>query len=192
MSKLYAYFDGQSFYASCKAYGFTPDYKLLTKWLRQRGDLVRAYYYTPTLPPDETGTQPMRPLLDWLQYNGFAIISKPSREYSNGDGSKRTKCTLDVELAVDLVLDSARADEIVLFSGDGSLRYAVQAAQRNCRIAVVSALRLQPPQISDDLRRQADEFIDLEDLRPIIGKEMKPEPTVMEEKLGRRRATAEA
>jgi uncharacterized LabA/DUF88 family protein len=78
---------------------------------------------------------------------------------------------MDVEIAVDMMEMSAHADHMVLFSGDGDFRVLLEAVQRRgSRVTVVSTVKSQPPMASDDLRRQADSFIDLADLADLIGR----------------------
>ena len=139
-----------------------------------RGDwftrqLLRAFYYTSLLENDEYS--PIRPLVDWLNYNGFSMVTKPAKEYTDSMGRRKVKGNMDIELAVDAMELAPHVDHIVIFSGDGDFRPLVESLQRQgVRVSVVSTIRSQPPMISDDLRRQADNFIELEDLRDVIGR----------------------
>ncbi len=167
--RLALFIDGANLHAATKALGFDLDYKLLRQEFERRGKLVRAYYYTALLENEEHS--PVRPLIDWLNYNGFAIVSKPAREYTDSMGRRRVKGNMDVELAVDALALAPRLDHAVLFSGDGDFRPLVAALQRQgVRVSVVSTMRSQPPMIADELRRQADNFIELDALREIIGR----------------------
>ncbi len=135
----------------------------------QRGKLLRAYYYTALLENEEYS--PIRPLVDWLHYNGFQMVTKPAKEFTDSQGRRKVKGNMDIELAVDAMEMAAHVDHIVIFSGDGDFRPLVEAVQRKgCRVSVVSTIRSQPPMIADDLRRQCDNFIELEDLRDAIGR----------------------
>jgi uncharacterized LabA/DUF88 family protein len=131
--------------------------------------LIRAYYYTALVEDQEYS--PIRPLVDWLDYNGFRLVTKPAREFTDSQGRKRWRGDMDVEIAVDMMEMSAHADHLVLFSGDGDFRVLLEAVQRRgSRVTVVSTVKSQPPMASDDLRRQADSFIDLADLADLIGR----------------------
>jgi uncharacterized LabA/DUF88 family protein len=78
---------------------------------------------------------------------------------------------MDIELAVDVMGLCDTLDHIVLFSGDGDFRSLVEAVQaRGRRVSVVSTLATRPPMVADDLRRQADQFIDIMDLKSEIGR----------------------
>lgn len=163
------FIDGSNLHAAAKGLGFDIDYKLLRHEFERRGKLIRAYYYTALLESDDYS--PVRPLVDWLSYNGYAIVSKPAREYVDALGRRRVRGNMDIELAVDAMELAGQLDHAVLFSGDGDFRPLVEALQRQgVRVSVVSTMRSQPPMIADDLRRQADNFIELDALREIIGR----------------------
>ncbi|MEL6979847.1 MAG: NYN domain-containing protein [Pseudomonadota bacterium] len=168
--RLALFIDGSNLYAAAKTLGFDIDYKKLRAEFAQRGKLVRAFYYTALVEDQEYS--PIRPLVDWLDYNGFSMVTKPAKEYTDQTGRRKVKGNMDLELAIDAMELAPSVDHIVLFSGDGDFRVLVEAVQRRgVRVSVVSTIRTQPPMIADDLRRQADNFIDLEDLRSIIGRE---------------------
>ncbi|MBV9993694.1 MAG: NYN domain-containing protein [Caulobacteraceae bacterium] len=167
--RLALFIDGPNVYSSAKNLGFDIDYKRLLAEFQSRGVLVRAYYYTALLEDQEYS--PLRPLVDWLDYNGFTLVTKPAREYVDAQGRKRWRGDMDVELAVDMMEIAERVDHVVLFSGDGDFRRLVEAMQRKgVRVTVVSTVKSQPPMAADDLRRQADAFVDLADLADIIGR----------------------
>ncbi|MGR3631791.1 LabA-like NYN domain-containing protein [Limimaricola soesokkakensis] len=167
--RLALFIDGANLHATGKALGFDIDYKLLRQEFLRRGRLIRAYYYTALLDGDEYS--PIRPLVDWLQYNGFAMRTKPAREFTDAQGRRKIKGNMDVELTVDALDLADRIDHAVLFSGDGDFRALAEALQRRgVRVSVVSSIRSTPPMIADELRRQADNFIELEELREVIGR----------------------
>lgn len=168
--RLALFIDGSNLYAAAKSLGFDIDYKKLRTEFAQRGKLVRALYYTALVEDQEYS--PIRPLVDWLDYNGFSMVTKPAKEYTDTMGRRKVKGNMDLELAVDAMEIASYIDHLVLFSGDGDFRVLVEAIQRRgVRVSVVSTIRSQPPMIADELRRQADNFIDLEDLRSIVGRE---------------------
>ncbi|MEM9725448.1 MAG: NYN domain-containing protein [Pseudomonadota bacterium] len=168
--RLALFIDGSNLYAAAKTLGFDIDYKKLRAEFAQRGKLVRALYYTALV--EDQDYSPIRPLVDWLDYNGFTMVTKPAKEYTDQTGRRKVKGNMDLELAVDAMELASSIDHMVLFSGDGDFRVLVEAVQRRgVRVSVVSTIRTQPPMIADDLRRQADNFIDLEDLRGIVGRE---------------------
>jgi uncharacterized LabA/DUF88 family protein len=167
--RLALFIDGSNLYAAAKALGFDIDYKLLRAEFMRRGKLLRAFYYTALLENDEYS--PIRPLVDWLQYNGFTMRTKPAKEYTDSLGRRKVKGNMDVELCVDAMELSPHVDHVVLFSGDGDFKPLVEALQRRgVRVSVASTIRSQPPMIADDLRRQADNFIELDDLRDVVGR----------------------
>ena len=147
--------------------------------------LVRAYYYT-ALEKDDEYSQ-IRPLLDWLAYNGNSLVTKAARQYTDSQGRKRWRGDMDVEIAVDMMEMAASATHLVLFSGDGDFKALVAAVQRKgARVTVVSTVKSQPPMASDDLRRQADNFVDLADLADIIGRPSRLPRFILESRSERR------
>ncbi len=167
--RLALFIDGSNLYAAAKALGFDIDYKLLRQEFERRGKLLRAFYYTALLENDDYS--PIRPLVDWLHYNGFCMVTKPAKEYTDSQGRRKVKGNMDIELAVDAMELAPRLDHVVLFSGDGDFKPLVESLQRQgVRVSVVSTIRSQPPMIADELRRQADNFIELDALREVIGR----------------------
>jgi uncharacterized LabA/DUF88 family protein len=167
--RLALFIDGSNLYAAAKALSFDIDYKLLRQEFMQRGKLLRAFYYTALLENDDYS--PIRPLVDWLHYNGFTMVTKPAKEFTDASGRRKVKGNMDIELTVDAMETAPHVDHIVLFSGDGDFRPLVEALQRKgVRVSVVSTIRSQPPMIADDLRRQADNFIELDELKDVIGR----------------------
>lgn len=157
------FIDGANLYATAKSLGFDIDYKRLLAYFRGKGHLVRALYYTALAEEQEYSS--IRPLIDWLDYNGFTMVTKPTKEFTDSTGRRKVKGNMDIELTVDAMRLSESLDHIVLFSGDGDFRSLVAALQqKGKRVSVVSTLQTQPPMVADELRRQADQFIDLADL----------------------------
>lgn len=167
--RLALFIDGANLYSASKTVGVEIDYRKLLDEFRKRGRLLRAYYYTALVENDDYS--PIRPLVDWLQYNGFNVITKPAREFVDRDGRRRVKGDMDVEITVDMMNLASSLDHIIVFSGDGDLTRVVQAVKdKGVRVTVVSTVKSQPAMISDDLRRCADTFIDLVDLAKLIGR----------------------
>jgi len=167
--RLALFIDGSNLYAATKALGFDIDYKLLRAEFVRRGKMVRAFYYTALIENEEYS--PIRPLVDWLDYNGFTVVTKPAKEFTDSTGRRKVKGNMDIELAIDAMEMANHVEHIVLFSGDGDFRPLVGALQRKgVRVSVVSTIRSQPPMIADDLRRQSDNFIELEELKEVIGR----------------------
>ena len=161
--RIALFIDGANLYAAARSLGFDIDYKRLLDRFRDKGNLVRAYYYTVLIEDQEYS--PIRPLVDWLDYNGFTLVTKPAKEYTDPNGRRRIRNSTDVELAVDMLALAGRIDHAVLFSGDGGFRRLVEAVQQSgVRVTVVSTMRSSPPMAADELRRQADHFLDLKDI----------------------------
>jgi uncharacterized LabA/DUF88 family protein len=184
--RLALFIDGSNLYTVARALGFDIDYRKLLEEFRKRGVLVRAYYYT-TLIDDQEYT-PLRPLVDWLDYNGYRLVTKPAREFTDSQGRKRWRGDMDVEITVDMMeMAAAGCDHLVLFSGDGDFRHLIQSLQRRgARVTVISTVKSQPPLIADELRRQADTFVDLADLADIIGRPSRLPRFVTEPRNGER------
>ena len=159
--------DGANLYATAKTLGFDIDYKRLLGLFRQKGQLVRALYYTALAEDQEYSS--IRPLIDWLDYNGYTMVTKPTKEFTDSIGRRKVKGNMDIELTVDAMKLSEQLDHVVIFTGDGDFRALVQALQeRGKRVSIVSTLQTQPPMVADELRRQADQFIDIADLEQLI------------------------
>ena len=168
--RIALFIDGANLYATSKALAFDIDYRRLLKEYQSRGFLIRAYYYTAMIEDQEYSS--IRPLIDWLDYNGFTVVTKPLREFTDSAGRRKVKGNMDIELAVDAMELAPFMDHMVLFSGDGDFRSLVEAVQRKgVRVSVVSTVSSQPPMIADDLRRQADHFIDLIDMQKQLGRD---------------------
>ena len=168
--RIALFIDGANLYATAKALGYDIDYKSLLKVFRDRGRLVRAYYYTALAEDQEYSS--IRPLIDWLDYNGYTMVTKPTKEFTDASGRRKVKGNMDIELAVQAMQLSDELDHIVLFSGDGDFRTLVEALQnKGKRVSVVSTLKTQPPMVADELRRQADCFIDISILKDQIARD---------------------
>jgi uncharacterized LabA/DUF88 family protein len=166
VEKIALFIDGPNFYHSARALSIDVDFKRLLAVFERRGSLLRAYYYTTVDNAEFVG---VRPLIDWLAYNGYAVFTKPAKEFDDGEGRPKFKRNIAIELAVDALEIVARVDHIFLFSGDGDYRKLIEALRRRgVRVTVVSTMRTNPPMIADELRRQADEFLDLASLRSSI------------------------
>ncbi len=168
--RIALFIDGANLYATAKSLGFDIDYKRLLKEFQSRGRLVRAFYYTALVEDQEYSS--IRPLIDWLDYNGYAVVTKPTKEFVDSLGRRKVKGNMDIELAVNAMEMAPHIDHMVLFSGDGDFRSLVEAMQRKgVRVSVVSTITTHPPMVADELRRQADEFVDLIHLAAKVGRD---------------------
>src|SRR5271155_42649 len=178
-SKIAIFIDGANLYATAKTLGFVIDFKRLLKEFQSRGALVRAFYYTAIIEDQEFSA--VRPLVDWLDYNGYTVVTKATKEFTDASGRRKVKGNMDIELAVDAMEIAKHVDQIVLFSGDGDFRSLVEAVQRRgVHVTVVSSISSQPPMIADDLRREADVFTDLVELKSKIGRDPSERPAPRE------------
>jgi uncharacterized LabA/DUF88 family protein len=185
--KVALFIDGANLYATSKALGFDIDYKRLLQEFKTSSYLLRAFYYTALIEDQEYSS--IRPLIDWLDYNGYKVVTKPTKEFFDSTGRRKLKANMDIELAVDAMEIADHVDHVVLFSGDGDFRRLVEAIQRKGKkVSVISTLQTQPPMIADDLRRQADHFIDLASLQSKIGRDPSERMARMAEREAQRRA----
>jgi len=176
-NKIALFIDGANLYATAKTLGFDIDYKRLLKEFQGRGTLLRAFYYTAIIEDQEYSS--IRPLIDWLDYNGYTVVTKATKEFIDASGRRKVKGNMDIELAVDAMELAERIDEMVLFSGDGDFRSLVEAMQRHgVRVTVISSAATRPPMIADELRRQADVFTDLTELQSKIGRDPSGRPAL--------------
>src|ERR1700747_3587549 len=156
--KIALFIDGATHYATAKALGFDIDYKRLLREFQSRGYLLRAFYYTAVIEDQEYSS--IRPLIDWLDYNGYTVVTKATKEFVDQTGRRKVKGNMDIELAVDAMEIAPHIDQMVLFSGDGDFTRLVEAVQRRgVRVVVVSTISTQPPMVADELRRQCDQFV---------------------------------
>jgi uncharacterized LabA/DUF88 family protein len=187
--RIALFIDGANLYATAKTLGFDIDYKRLLKEFQSRGKLIRAFYYTALVEDQEYSS--IRPLIDWLDYNGYSVVTKPTKEFVDSLGRRKVKGNMDIELAVDAMEMAEHLDHVVLFSGDGDFRSLVEAVQRKgVRVSVVSTNTTQPAMVADELRRQADEFIDLVHLVQKIGRDPGERPERAQRYQDRRAAPA--
>ena len=174
-SRIALFIDGANLYATAKALGFDIDYKRLLADFQTRDTLVRAFYYTAIIEDQEYSS--IRPLVDWLDYNGYTVVTKATKEFIDASGRRKVKGSMHIELAVDAMELAGQIDQMILFSGDGDFRSVVAAVQRRgVRVTVVSTMVTQPPMIADELRRQTDVFIDLRELQPKISRDPSERP----------------
>jgi uncharacterized LabA/DUF88 family protein len=167
--RIALFIDGANLYSAARSLNADLDFRKLLDTFRQKAVLVRAFYYTAVIEGEEFSA--LKPLVDWLDYNGFTVVTKPVKRFTDAQGHTKTKGNMDIELTVDMLEFAAHVDHMVLFSGDGDFRRLVQAVQaKGVRVTVISTTRTQPPQIADELRRQADVFVELNDLLPDISR----------------------
>jgi len=178
--KVAIFIDGSNFYYAVRQLNIQVDYKRLLEYFTQDAILLRAFYYTGL---DEHSPDGLIRLCDWLAYNGYTVVTKRPKRFvsrvmgENGSETlaERIKGDIDIELAIDMLALADRYDRAVLFSGDGDLRRLVEAVQmKGVRVQVVSTLKTNPPMLADELRRQADEFIELSDIADEIQREASP------------------
>ena len=178
--RIALYIDGANLYAAARALGFDIDYKRLLALFSKQGRMIRAFYYTALM--DDQEYSPIRPLVDWLDYNGYTMVTKPTKEFTDASGRRKIKGNMDLELATDVLEMADRLDHVVIFSGDGDFRCVVEAAQRKgVRVTVVSTVKSSPPMVADELRRQSDHFIELQDIADQIARIHTPRETMDED-----------
>lgn len=171
MEKTAIFIDGANLYKAARSLGFDIDYKRLLSVVHQDAQLIRAYYFTAIQEDRDQDYSPLRPLVDWLDYNGYTMITKIARDYTDAQGKKRFKGSIDVELTVEVMALADHLDHVVLFSGNGDFRRLIEAVQaKGVRVTVVSTVKSSPPMASDELRRQADQFIDITQIEKVIGR----------------------
>lgn len=170
------FIDGANLYSASRNLGFDVDYRNLLTYFRKQTNVLRAYYYAAVLETEEYS--PLKPLTDWLAYNGYTLVTKPAREFTDATGRRRVKGNMDIELAIDMLELAPRIDHAILFSGDSDFRRLVEAVQRRgVRVSVVSSIKTAPPMVADDLRRQADQFLELADIgQEFTRRQMEPRP----------------
>ncbi len=163
--KVCLFIDGANLYSASRNLNFDVDYRNLLNYFKKQCNVIRAYYYSAVLDTEEYS--PLKPLTDWLAYNGFLLVTKNAREFTDQTGRRRVKGSMDIELAVDMMEIAPKIDHAILFSGDADLRRLVESVQRQgVRVSVVSSIKTNPPMIGDELRRQADQFIELMNIAP--------------------------
>lgn len=177
--KVAVFIDGANLYATARNLNIEIDYRRLKTWFSEKSRLLRVMYYTAIV--DDQEYSPLRPLVDWLDYNGYTLVTKPLKEFTDDNGRRKVKGSMDVNIAVDMLTLADKVDHIVLCTGDGSFRRAVEAVQaKGVRVTVISSNATQPSMIADDLRRQADQFLDLSDLRDEFARPRREHPRAAE------------
>jgi uncharacterized LabA/DUF88 family protein len=172
--RIALFIDGSNLYATAKSIDFDIDYKRLLEFFKEQSNFIRAYYYTALI--DDQEYSPIRPLVDWLDYNGYTMVTKPAKEFTDSAGRRKIKGNMDIEIAIDMMELADKLDHMVLFSGDGDFRRVVEAAQaKGARVSVISTVKSNPSMCADELRRQADQFIDIVELKDQIGRDHRSE-----------------
>lgn len=167
--RLAVFIDGANLHSSTRSLQYELDYKTLRRYFAERSKLMRIFYYTAVL--DQEEHMPIRPLLDWLEYNGFSVVTKRAKQYTDSFGAVKTKGNMDIELAIDAMEQAANIDHAVIFSGDGDFCRLIESLQRQgTRVTVMSTLEGEGRMVADELRRQADFFVDLKDMRTEFAK----------------------
>lgn len=162
--RVAVFIDGANLFNATRSLGFDVDYKKLLAMFSSKGRLMRVFYYTALL--DNQEYTPLRPLVDWLDYNGYTVVTKSAKEFTDAAGLRKIKGNMDIEIAIDVMDMASHIDHIVLMSGDGDFRRLVEAVQRKgVRVSVVSTIRTRPPILADELRRQADNFVELVEIQ---------------------------
>lgn len=168
-STIALFIDGANLHLTLKTLGFDIDYRRLLSEFQSRGTLIRAFYYTALTQDREYSS--IRQLIDWLDYNGYTVVTKATKQITDASGDRKVKGSMAIELTVDAMERAAHIDEMVLFSGDGDFRYLVKAMQRRgIRVTVASTRSTQPSIVADELRRQATSFIDLKEIQTRISR----------------------
>jgi uncharacterized LabA/DUF88 family protein len=171
------FIDGADLDATCKALGFHVDFKKVLELFRSTTRLIRATYYA--LYSEQQEYSPVRPLVDWLGYNGYMTMSKPAKEISDSVGRHYVANSIAVELTIDALQLAPALDHVVLFSGSADFRSLLAALQKSGRrVTVISSRKAAERSVSDELRRQCDQFVELDDLRDQIALDLPPEPVV--------------
>lgn len=172
--KIGVFIDGANLYATARSLDMEIDYKKLKSYFAEKGRLVRVFYYTAIM--DDQDYSPLRPLIDWLDYNGYTLVTKPIKEFTDEYGRRKVKGNMDIEIAVDMLALSESLDHVVLFSGDGDFRRLIEAIQRKgVRVTVISSNTTQPSMVADELRRQADQYVDLDKIRTLFARPRRPQ-----------------
>jgi uncharacterized LabA/DUF88 family protein len=149
--KVAVFFDMSNLYFAARDLGVRIDYARLLDFLANGRRLHRAYAYMAISPEESSAI----PFLTWLRRNGFRVVTKPLKRFSDGT----TKGDLDMELAVDLLSQAPYIDIAIIVSGDGDFTYLVDRAQRlGLRVEIAST----PRYTAIELLEIADRFIDLE------------------------------
>lgn len=169
LDKAVVFIDGANLYATSKAIGVDIDYRAMLEEFQSKCRFLRAYYYTAYVEDQEFTS--IRPLIDWLDYNGYTVITKPAKEFTDAAGRRKIKGSMDIEITIDALELAEHYDHMFLFSGDGDFTPLVEALQRKGKVVTVaSTLSTPTPMIADDLRRQADYFLDVADLAKLFGR----------------------
>ena len=189
-NRIALFIDGANLHATARTLGFDIDFKRLLKEFEGRGSLLRAFYYTAVIEDQEYSS--LRPLTDWLSYNGYTVVTKAVKEFTDASGRRKVKANMNIELTINAMDLAEQIDQMVLFSGNGDFRSLVEAVQRRgVRVTVISTISSQPPMIADELRRQADVFTDLAELQSKLGRDPeRPTPREGSERLTSARAVA--
>ena len=159
------FIDGRSLFHTARKLDFEVDLSKFSQYFASKFQLVRCSYYTPV---SEERT-PLHNILDWLSYNGFTVST---RVFSPDNHPPSISSLMSVDIIEQTLGNGYAGDEpyalqhVVIVSGDGDYCPVVKFLKsRSIRVSVMSSLETEPLSISEELRRLADNFIELDDLR---------------------------
>ncbi len=168
--RIALFIDGANLFSTAKTLNIDVDFKKMLELFADKGRLITANYYTAIT--ERADFSALQPLLDWLDYNGYQVITKPAKYVTDREGVRKLKGNMDIEIAIDMLELAPHVDHILLFSGDGDFRAALKAVQKHgVRVTIVSTRKAKPPVLADELRRQSNHFIDLVDLETLINRD---------------------
>lgn len=156
--------DGTNMFYLAAALHCRIDYVKFLNYFKTRHTFVAyAGYYT-AIEEKANGDRPIQPLVDFLSANGYSLVTKMTRSYTQPDGSTKLTGNVDVDLACDMLEIAPFLDRAILVSGDGDFARLVTSVQRKgVPVTVVSSKRMR--MLSEDLRKAASTVIDLADIQ---------------------------
>lgn len=164
------FIDGYSLYQTVRAMDLRIDYKALRDLFASKGRLNRVQYFATVNDHDPDEFNPQRKTFDWLQYNGFDVQTIQTRSFTGSDGEIQYRGNASVLMTCYALKHAEHLDHVVILTGNADFAPLITALQeRGTRVTMVSTIK-NGSLCSDQLRRSADDFIDLEDLRQQISK----------------------
>lgn len=159
------FIDGYGTHYTCKSLGIEIDYRKLSELIRRQTTVIRNYYFTPLVEGQDFIA--VKPLLDFLQYNGWTTVTRPYKEHYVSTNTALAVTAMEIAPAI---------EQAIIFSGNGDFTPLIEALKRRgIHTTVASTVRSEQSYCSDDLRRAADAFIDLDDIRSAISREPRNE-----------------
>ena len=164
--KTKVYIDGSNTFHAQKKLGWLIDWYKAKNYLSVSRDIIDWKYYIGV----KDGDQEMASFLRYLNKVGISVVTKPLKKiYLNKDDpqfeyakdGRVYKANFDVEMTADMLLETDKITEIIIFSGDSDFVYLVRKLKNLGKNVTIYSSR---KTISWELKLESAKVVFIEDL----------------------------